>query len=795
MPSVVVALVIAGIALAGFGAVTAFAFFASDLPSPEDLARDPLAQSTKVFDRDGATLLYQFEVERREVVSLDTIPQLVIDATVSAEDKTFWTNPGVDIFGIARAVRDDLLKQDVVSGASTITQQLVKQRIVGGEVTVTRKIKEAILAIQVTRTYSKEQILELYFNQIYYGNQAYGIKAAAQTYFGKSDLSTLTVAESALLAGLPQSPSVLDPSQPDNIERAMERRSYVLDQMVDFGAITASQRDAADAETLKVAGPQVTTITAPHFVFQVRNQLAQILGGDESAVTRGGFKVTTTLDTKTQEIAERHVKESVESLHDKNVWNAAMVSIDPRTGEILAYVGSVDYYNRDDPRVQGQYDAAGIAQRQPGSSFKMFNYVTALKKGATPATVVVDARTDFTGRADPTRMSPAACGYCPENADLQYHGPVTMRQAIRESRNVPAVKFLSQYSGIEDTIQTARDMGITANIDPNQTGLSLTLGSKEVKLVDMASAYGVLANLGVRVTPTYILKVEDSRGKVVWEHKDYEQKRVLDAGVAWLMTDILKDTTQPSRDFIFGSWTNIGRPAALKTGTTDNLKDVYSVGYVPSLVTGVWMGNANGDSMSSRDFSSAMGPGVLWRDYMKEALDGVPAADWERPANIVQATVVVAPGAFGGYGSGLLPSSLTPFSMTEFFVRGTVPTQVDNWWVAGCPGPDGTARVALKPQERAPGNVWQKYTDQWIKAANAGSYSYGRYSWNLIGSEPCPSPSPSPSPSSSPSPSPSPAFTPSQTVKPSGTPFVVPSLTLPPFPSGRTVAPSPTRTP
>jgi membrane peptidoglycan carboxypeptidase len=791
VPSVVLALVIAGIALAGFGAVASFAFFASDLPSPEDLARDPLAQTTNVFDRSGTTLLYQFEVERREVIPLSEVPQLLIDATISAEDKSFWTNPGVDIFSIIRAVRDDLLNQDVVSGASTITQQLVKQRIVGGEFSVTRKIKEAILAVQVTRTYSKEQILELYFNQIYYGNQAYGVKAAAQTYFGKADLSTLTVAESALLAGLPQSPSVLDPSQPDNIERAKERRSYVLDQMVDFGGITASQRDSADAEPIKVAGKQVTTITAPHFVFQVRNQLTQILGGNESAVTRGGYKVTTTLDSKKQEIAERQVREWVEALHASNVWNAALVSIDPRTGEVVAYVGSVDYYNRDDPRVQGQYDVAGIGERQPGSSFKMFNYVTALKKGATAATVVVDARTDFTGRADPSRMSPASCGYCPENADLQYHGPVTMRQAIRESRNVPAVKFLDQYSGIADTIQTARDMGITANIDPNQTGLSLTLGSKEVKLVDMAGAYGVLANMGVRVAPTYILKVEDASGKVVWEHKDYEQKRVLDQGVAWIMNDILKDTTQPSRDFIFGQWTNIGRPAALKTGTTDLLKDVYSVGYVPTLVTGVWMGNSNNEPMSARNFNSAMGPGQLWRDYMKEVLDGVPVTDWERPANIVQASVVAAPGAFGGYGSGLLPSNLSPFSMTEFFVRGTVPTQADNWWVEGCPAADGTRRVALKPQERAPGNVWQKYTDAWIKAANAGVHNYGRYSWNLIGSEACPTFSPSPSPS----PSPSTGFSPTPTIRPSGTPFVVPSLTLPPFPSGRTVAPTPTRPP
>src|SRR5439155_149928 len=244
-----------------------------------------------------------------------------------------------------------------------------------------------------------------------------------------------------------------------------------------------------------------------------------------------------------------------------------------------------------------------------------------------------------------TRLSPFACNYCPENADLQYHGPVTMRQAIRESRNVPAVKFLAQYSGIEATIQTAHDLGITTDIDPSKVGLSLTLGAREVKLMDMTSSYGVLANMGVRVAPTFIQRVEDASGKVIWEHKDYEQRRAVDAGIAWLMTDILKDTTQPSKDFIFGSWTNIGRVAALKTGTTDNLKDVYSVGYVPTLVTGIWMGNSNGEAMSTRDVSSAMGPGQLWRDYIKEALRGPPASDLERAANGMGASVVAVSGA------------------------------------------------------------------------------------------------------------------------------------------------------
>src|SRR6266550_4807044 len=384
LPSGLFALIIATGALLVIGGGAALAFFTGDLPSPQDLAKDPLPQSTKVYDRTGTELLYQFSEENREVVSYQDIPQVLIDATVSAEDKTFWTNPGVDIVGTIRAVFSDVTGRSTgQGGASTITQQLVKQRIVGNELSIKRKIREAILAVEVTNTYSKQQILELYFNQIYYGNQAYGVKAAAQTYFGKTDLTHLPLAEAALLAGLPQAPSVLDPTQAANVDRAQERRAYVLDQMVETGAITQQQADAANAVPIKVAGPPVATIKAPHFVFQVRNQLSQILGGDEAAVTRGGYRVTTTLDLTKQEIGERQVRDWVEELHNRNVWNAALVSIDPRSGEVLTYVGSVDYNNRDDPRVQGQFDVAGIGLRQPGSSFKMFNYVTALKKGAT----------------------------------------------------------------------------------------------------------------------------------------------------------------------------------------------------------------------------------------------------------------------------------------------------------------------------------------------------------------------------------------------------------------------------
>jgi len=762
----VVALLIAVLALPLVGGLVAFAYFSRDLPSAEDIGRAPLPQSTKIYDRDGKELLYQFEEERRDLVKYDELPQVLVDATVAAEDHSFFSNPGVDVAGIARAVFSDLTRRGTgQGGASTITQQLVKLRLIGSENSVSRKVREAILAIEVTRTYSKQQILELYFNQIYYGNGAYGVKAAAATYFGVSDLKQLTLAQAALLAGLPQSPSVLDPSKVENAERAKARRSYVLDQMQSIDKITPAQQDSADAEPIKTIGAQVATIKAPHFVFQVRNQLADILGGDEGAVTRGGFKVTTSLDWRIQQTAERQVKDNVERLHGSNVWNAALVSLDTRSGEVLAYVGSVDYNSRTDPKVQGQFDVAGIGVRQPGSSFKMFNYLTALKKGATAATVVVDARTDFGG-------------YRPENADLQYHGPVTMRQAIRESRNIPAIKFLQQYSGIEDTIQTARDMGITTEIDPSRVGLALTLGAKEVKLLDMASSFGTLANLGVRTAPTFILKVEDSHGKVIWEHKDFEQKRAVDANTAYVLVDILKDTTQPDRDFIFGNFTNIGRPAGLKTGTTDNLKDVYAVGFTPTLVTGVWMGNSNGEVMQG--ISSALGPGILWREYMKEILNGFPPTDWQRPPNIIEANVVIAPGAFGGNGSGLLPSSLTPFVSREIFVKGTEPRKVDDWYTAGCASADGTQKVAMEIKEVGPA-AWKPDRDRWIKEAMAGAHTYGRYTWNLRLDGVCPSVSPSPSVSPKPSPTP---------PRPSGP--TVPPITLPPPPRP---TPPPTRVP
>ncbi len=722
---------------------SAYAYFAQGLPSAADFERDPLPLSTKVYARDGSTLLYEFAEQRREPVKYDELPQALIDATISAEDKTFWTNPGVDMLGIARAAFYDFFRRgdSRPQGASTITQQLVKLRLVGSDVSVERKIKEALVAVEVTRTYSKKEILQLYFNQIYYGSQAYGVKAAALVYFGTTDLSTLTLAQLALLAGLPQAPSDFDPTKPEHIPQATERRAYVLDQMVENGYITRAAATDAKADPMKITGRPLIDIRAPHFVFQVKTQLARILGS-EAAISRGGYAVVTPLEWPKQQEAEKQVTKWVEDLHNRNVFNAALVTIDPQNGEVLAYVGSVDYYNVADPKVQGQFDVAGLGERQPGSAFKVFNYLTALKNGATPATVVVDARTDFEGKDDGSFRNPrVTCGYCPENADLLYRGPITMRQAIRESRNVPAVKFLHYYSGIEATIETARDMGISADFAKAQAGLSLTLGSVPVKLLDMTSAYGVLANMGVRADPTFVLKVTDRDGRTTWEHKDFETRQVLKPELAWLMNDILKDTTTVST--VFSSWTGIGRPAALKTGTTDDLKDVYSVGYTPQVVTGIWMGNNDQTSMDRRDFFSAMGPGQLWRDYMKAILKDLPVADWPRPANIVEARVAVAGGASGGYGSGLVPSAHSPFSITEKFIKGTQPTREDDWFGFGCPDVFGQRKVVMVLKEPGP-DVWARYRNIWVANGMAGRY--GSF-WQSVLSTggPCPSPLPSPS--------------------------------------------------
>jgi len=719
------AFLLAMLAMGGVAAAVVIGYFTADLPAAHDLATVPVSLTTRIYDRSGEHLLYTLEDERRELVGLDSVPKMMQDATIAIEDKSFWTNPGIDIGGIVRALNANAASGTISQGGSTITQQLIKTRLLTDEPTFTRKIKEAILALEATRTFSKSQILEMYLNQIYYGNQAYGIRAASKTYFDQPDLAKLTLGQMAMLAGLAQRPSEYDPVQ--NPAAAKARRADVLNAMVETDYITVSQAEAAKAEPIVVK--QVSTsLYAAHFTFRVREQLIREMG--EKAAYRGGYEVFTTLDWNMQQLAEKEVREHVDSLKGFNVNNAALITMDPTTGEILAYVGSYDYYGNT-PKMQGDYDHAGIAYRQPGSTFKLFTYLTGLlKAGMTASTRLYDI-----GWSMPDGSGTV---YKPQDATREQHGPLTLRQALRESLNLPALQ-VTRTVGIDAIIDTIHQLGIDRQFDRDRLGLSFGLGAAEMRLIDMASAYQVIANMGVRVEPTMILKIVDPHGKVVRDWSKPEGKQVIDPRQAWIVADILKDMTNPQGSFVFGPWTNIGRTAALKTGTTDDQKDVLAIGWVPQRLTAIWMGNS--DNTDMRGITSAMGPGVLWRDYMKTVVGYLPATWYEKPAGIVSRTVCVNPSVMGGNGSGMLPGPSCPsgFRMTENYVEGTEPKSNDSDFYTSC----GIRLVA-------PFSDWQPYYNTWAAAAVSGSYSYGRFSWNICGFAPKPSPSPSIGPNPNP---------------------------------------------
>jgi len=734
---------------AGSAAAAFLGYFAADLPAAHDLATVPIPLSTYIYDRSGEHLLYTLEDERRELIVLADVPELMQQATIAIEDHSFFTNPGIDVGGIARALQANLAKGGIAQGGSTITQQLIKTRLLGDEPTLTRKIKEAMLAVEATRTFSKQQILEMYFNQIFYGNQAYGLKAASKTYFGVGDLNQLTLGQMTLLAGLPQAPSEYDPIQ--NPAAAGARRALVLDAMVDQGYITESQAAAAKNEPIKVT-PASTSLYAPHFTFRVREQIINVLG--EKAAYRGGYRIFTSLDWNMQQLAEKEVRDHVDNLKSSNVNNAALITMDPTTGEVLAYVGSKDYYDRS-PQVQGDYDVAGIGLRQPGSTFKLFTYLAGmLKANMTAATVLNDI--EFTLPGGDGKQ------YKPKDATTEQHGPTTIRQSLRESLNLPALN-VARIVGVDGIIDTIHQLGIQRDWDRSQLGISFGIGAGEMRLIEMASAYQVIANGGRRIEPTMILKIVDRDGKVVKDYSKPESKQVIDERYAYVMTNILKDNTDPVRgSFVFGPFTNIGRPAALKTGTTDNLQDVLAIGYTPQRLTAVWMGNSNNEVMYG--ISSALGPGILWRDYMKTVVGGLPVQDFKRPAGIVDKVVCVNPALTGGNGSGKLPGPNCPssFRWTEQFVQGTEPTTDDRDIYTSC----GYRLTTPFPD-------WQKDIDRWGREAAGGQRSYGRFNWVLCGYAPV-RPSGAPATSGSPGPSSSPPVNPTTAPPPAPTPVPTP---------------------
>lgn len=660
-----VALVVAVVLVAG--AVSAYAYYARDLPSPEQLASRQIAQSTKLFDRNGELLYEIFDPNgaRRTVVPSARIPLVLKQATIATEDKTFYTNPGVDWYGIARAAYYYLrYGRPVSGGGSTITQQLLKNTLLTADQSFERKIREAILAVEVVRKYSKEQILEWYLNTICYGNLACGIQAASDAYFGKR-VEDLNLAEASLLAGLPQLPAVYDPcTHPD---AALARQGDVLGLMVEQKYITNEQATSALAESRKLLNSDTFDkrcdagigIQAPHFVVYAREELEKQYGPE--VVYKGGLQVTTTIDLKLQRLAEEEARKQIVALDGKNVTNASLVALDPKTGEILTMLGSVNFF---DKKIDGQVNVA-VRLRQPGSAIKPLTYLTAFQKGWTPATVIADVKTVF--------PIPGQPDYVPENYDTREHGLVPVRTALASSFNIPAVKAL-QFVTVTALIDTSRKLGITTFRDPKNYGLSLTLGGGDVKLIELTGAYATLANQGARIPLTPFLKITDPNGKILFDLKTNPPKatQVVDARHAYQVTSILSDVSARAPGFGTAGALKLSRPAAVKTGTTNDWRDNWTVGYTPDFVVGVWVGNSNNSEMEH--ISGITGAGPLWHNFMERALAGKPPKDFTIPPGMVKFEVCVE--------SGLLATELCPLDhrAQEIFLAENAPVQTDNVW-------------------------------------------------------------------------------------------------------------------
>lgn len=578
-------------------------YFTHDLPSPKQLETRDVPLTTKIYDRNGKILYNVYTDQNRTIVPLTEIPDYLKKATIAVEDKDFYKHKGFDIYGIVRAFQKTVFERDV-QGGSTITQQLVKSAFLTPERTITRKLKELYLAFRVETAFSKDRILEMYLNQVPYGGTAWGVSAASEQYFGKN-AKDLTLAEAALLAGLPQAPTYYSPFGQDP-QRAIDRQKYVLKRMLDEKYVTKEEYDKAFAEEVKfrTAGAD---IKAPHFVMYVREYLAERYG--ESIASRGGLKVTTTLDLDVQEESEKIVKKNIDQLRALRVSNGAALVTKPKTGEILAMVGSKDFF---DSSIDGNVNVT-IAPRQPGSSIKPLNYALALFRGLiTPATVIMDVATTF--------GSAGTKPYRPVNYDGAFHGPVQVRFALGNSYNIPAVKILA-LNGIEEFINFAREVGITTFEDPSRYGLSLTLGGGEVKMTDMATAFGVFANEGVRQDLVPVLKVEDSHGRVLEEFKPKAGKRVLSKEVSFQISSILSDNSARTAAFGPSSLLNIpGKTVAAKTGTTDDKRDNWTIGYTPSYLAAVWVGNNNNTPMNPALASGVTGAAPIWNGIVKFVL-------------------------------------------------------------------------------------------------------------------------------------------------------------------------------
>ncbi|MBI2442337.1 MAG: PBP1A family penicillin-binding protein [Candidatus Levybacteria bacterium] len=622
--------------------VATYFYFIRDLGSKERIMNRN-NEGVVLLDRTDKPFFTFYEAKTNNTIPFGEIPQSVKNAVVSVEDKDFYRHAGISPTSVIRAALADIRNQEITQGGSTITQQLIKNALLSPEKTFLRKYQEAVLALEVDRRYSKNDILEMYLNTVYFGEGAFGIEDAAKAYFGKS-ASELTLGESALLCGILPAPSALSPISGD-AEAAFRRQQRVLGQMVDQGYISAEEADAAKEEEIAL-NPQgkELNVKAPHFALMVKDELVKKYG--EQRVARSGFIVKTTLDLTNQEYTEQVVKNQVARLRVNKATNGAVVVMDPKTGEILSLVGSHDWFDEENGKIN-----MTIRPRQPGSSFKPIMYADGLRRRLiTPATVLDDKPITFKG------------GYKPKNYDGKFRDHVLVRYALANSLNIPSLHVMERV-GVKNGVEFARRLGLTT-LDPDQDyGLALVLGAGEVSLLQMTDAFGVFASQGYLVTPTTIIEVRDKNKHVIFTNKP-KKEFVLDQGVAFLISSILSDNE--ARKDTFGNALTISRPAAVKTGTTEDYRDALTIGYTPNLVVGVWVGNNDNTPMDS--VAGSLGAAPIWRLVMQKFFQTLPNEPFAKPITVIRQEVCKE--------DGKKAEAATSSAYPEFFLSGTVPKDV-----------------------------------------------------------------------------------------------------------------------
>jgi 1A family penicillin-binding protein len=632
---------------------------------------------TTIVDRNGVVLYNGYGAELNTVIPLSDVPQNLKNATLAAEDPSFYDHSGFSLQATARAAWVDITKGSTVEGGSTLTQQLVKNAILTSTKTFERKCQELVLAMDLESRYSKDQILGMYLNEVYYGQGSNGVEAAAQSYFRKPAHS-LSLSESAFIAGLPLGPSRFDPNL--DPASAVGRRNYVLDRMASLHMITSDQAKNAKAEPLN-AQARDASIKAPHFVFYVLNELRKQYSDD--VIEQGGITVKTTLDYAKQEKAQAIVAAQIDHLAGHNATNGGLISMDTATGDIIAMVGSKDYNAPGFGAVN-----VTLANLQPGSSFKPIAYVTAFMKGWNGSTQVEDKPIS----------EPNGDGtfYKPLDYDLKFRGTVTLRRALANSLNIPAVEVL-KFAGIPQTLDMAHKLGITSLNDPSRYGLSLVLGGGEVRPIDMATVYGTFANQGINVKPRAILKVNDRFGKDITKDTQPKPVQVIEAKYAAMITNILSDNTARTEEFGANSPLKLSRPAAAKTGTTNDFRDNWTVGYTPSVVTAVWVGNNDHSAMNNVDGITGAAP--IWHDYMEMALAGTPVENFTIPADLTGFHVCASGGLAGDSVPGYTEVAPTDAPITRqcAAVPALIPTPTSSTTPQPSPDPNTPNTIPTNP--------------------------------------------------------------------------------------------------